>query len=97
MAEIDNDVAEYFQGLAGTENDLNHILSTFVDSEHEITNFCDSRYIELSDIKSVIKNDGKEFTVLTLNIQSINAKFDNLYPVINNLSSMGLYFGAICL
>ena len=97
MAEIDNDVAEYFQCLAGTENDLNHILSTFVDSEHEIENFCDSRYIELSDIKSVIKNDGKEFTVLTLNIQSINAKFDNLYPVINNLSSIGLYFGAICL
>ena len=28
----------------------------------------DSRYIEVSDIKSVIKNDGKEFTVLTLNI-----------------------------
>ena len=48
-------------------------------------------------IKSVIKNDGNEFTVLTLNIQSINAKFDNLYLVINNLSSTGLYFGAVCL
>ena len=61
MAEIDNVVAEYFQCFAGTENDLNHILSTFVDSEHKIKNFCDSRYIELSDTKSVIKNDGKEF------------------------------------
>ena len=38
-----------------------------------------------------------EKTILILNIQSINAKLDNLYPVINNLSSMGLYFGAICL
>ena len=97
MAGIDLDVAEYFQCLAGTENDLNHILSTFVESEHEIENFCDSRYIELSDITSIIKDDGKDFTILTLNTQSINAKFDNLYPVINNLSSMGLYFGAICL
>ena len=96
MAEIDNDVAEYFQCLAGTENDLNHILSNFVDNELEIKHVCDSRYIELSDIKSVIKNDGKEFSVLAVNIQSINAKFGNLYPVINNLSSMGLYFGAIC-
>ena len=26
--------------MAGTENDLNHVLSTFVDSEHEIPNFC---------------------------------------------------------
>ena len=59
--------------------------------------FCDSRYIELSGITSIIKDDGKDFTLLTFNIQSINAKFDNLYPVINNLSSMGLYFGAICL
>ena len=91
------DVAEYFQCLASTENDLNHILSTFVESEHEIENLCDSRYIELSDITSIIKDDGKHFIILTLNFQSINAKFDNLYPVINNLSSIGLYFGAICL
>ena len=75
----------------------NHILSTFEESEHEIENFCDSRDSELSDITSIIKEDEKDFTILTLNIQSINAKFDNLYPVINNLSSMGLYFGAICL
>ena len=73
------------------------MLSTFVESEHEIEKFCDSRYIELSDITSIIKDDGRDFIILTLNIQSINAKFDNLYPVINNLSSMGLYFGAICL
>ena len=52
MAEIDNDVAE-------CRNDLNHILSTFVDSEYEIKTFCDSRYIELSDIKSLIKMMGK--------------------------------------
>ena len=28
-------------------------------------------------------------------MQSINAKFDNLFPIINNLSASGLYFGAI--
>ena len=33
----------------------------------------------------------------TLNIQNVNAKFNNLFPVINNLASQGLYFGAICL
>ena len=55
MAGIKLDVAEYFQCLAGTENDFKNILSTFVESEHEIENFCDSRYIELSDITSIIK------------------------------------------
>ena len=32
-----------------------------------------------------------------LNIQSVNAKFDNLFPFIDNLASQDLYFGAICL
>ena len=95
MAGIEHDVAEYFQCLAGTENDLNRILNTFVESEHEIENFCDSRYIELSDLTSIIKDDGNDFTILTLNIKCINAKFDNLYSVMNNLYSMGLYY--ICL
>ena len=34
---------------------------------------------------------------LKLNIQSVNAKFNNFFPVIDNLTSQGLYFGAICL
>ena len=83
--------------MAGTENDLNNVLSTFVDSEHEIPNFCHSRYIDMSEIQSIFQNNYSEFLILTLNIQSVNAKFNNLYPVINNLASHGLYFGAICL
>ena len=72
------------------------IFNLLVESEHEIENFCDSRYIELSVITPIIRDDGKDLAIFTLNIQSINAKFDNLHPVINNISSMGLYFGAIC-
>ena len=35
----------YFENLAGTDQDLNHILATFDDADHEIVNFCNSRYI----------------------------------------------------
>ena len=87
----------FYINLAGSENDLNHVLSTFVDSEHEITNFCHSHYVDMSEIQSIFQNSQNEFLILTLNIQSVNAKFDNLFPVIDNLSSQGLYFGAICL
>ena len=38
-----------------------------------------------------------EFVVLSLNIQSIKAKFDNFLAIINRLSSLGIFFGAICL
>ena len=82
--------------LASGKNDLNHALSTFVDSEHDTPSFCDSRYIDMSEIQSIFQNNNSEFLILTLNIQSVNAKFNNLYLIINNPASQGLYFGAIC-
>ena len=83
--------------FAGTENDLNHILSTFVDSEDEINNFSTSNYVAMADIQSIFQTGQSDFVIATLNIQSINAKFDNLYAIMNNLSASGQYFGAVCL
>ena len=97
MIDAEQSTGHFYTNLAGSENDLNHVLSTFVDSEHEITNFCHSQYVDISEIQSIFQNSPNEFLILTLNIQSVNAKFDNLYPVIANLASQGLYFGAICL
>ena len=97
MIDAEQRIDSFYTNLAGSENDLNHVLSTFVDSEHEITNFCHSHYVDMSEIQSIFQNSQNEFLILTLNIQSVNAKFDNLFPVIDNLSSQGLYFGAICL
>ena len=62
MADI-SDIT-FFENLTGTENDLNHVLSSFVDSEHEIVNFHDSRYIDMSDIKSVFKQSLSNFHIL---------------------------------
>ena len=97
MIDAEQSTGHFYTNLAGSENDLNHVFSTFVDSEHEITNFCHWQYVDISEIQSIFKNSPNEFLILTLNIQSVNAKFDNLFPVIANLASQGLYFGAICL
>ena len=43
------------------------------------------------------QNSHNEFTTLSLNVQSIHTKFNQLYPIVSKLSSMGLYFGAMCL
>ena len=43
----------FYNNLAGTENDLNHVLSTFVDSEHEIIIFCHSQYSMSTCLKSI--------------------------------------------
>ena len=93
MIDVEQRTGHFDNNLTGTENDLNHVLSTFVDSEHEITNFCHSQYVDMSEIHSIFQNSPKEFLILTLNIQSVHAKFDNLFPVIDNLASQGLYFG----
>ena len=86
-----------FKNMIGTENDINHIMSNFVDSEDEIMNFCESRYINMWDIESAFRGNQNEFVVLSLNIQSIKAKLDNFFAIINRLSSLGIFFGAICL
>ena len=83
--------------FSGTENDLNHILWIFEDSEDEIENFSISNYVAMTDIQSIFPNGQSDFVIATLNIQSINAKFDNLYAIVNTLSASGQYFGAICL
>ena len=77
---------QWVKQFYGTENDLNHILSTFVDSEHEIATFCDSSYIAISDIQSIIKKHDEDLSILSLNTKSINAKFDKIYAIVNNLS-----------
>ena len=76
--------------FAGAENDLNRVLSTFVDSEHESSNFCHSRYINLSEIQSIFQNILNKLLLLMLNIQSVNAKFNDLFPVTDNLTSQSL-------
>ena len=97
MIDVEQESWHLFDNMTGTENDLNHALSTFVDSEHEIPNFCLSRHVDTFEVQSLFQNNRDEFLILTLNTQSVNAKFNNLFPVINNLTSQDLYFGAICL
>ena len=77
-------------GFAGTEKDLNHILATFVDSEDEINNVSTSNYVSMADIQSIFQTGPKsDFVIATLNIQSNNAKFDNLFTIMNDLSASG--------
>ena len=80
-----------FKNMIGTENDLNHIMSNFVDSANEIMNFWESQYIDMCDIESALWSNQNEFVVLSLNIQSIKAKFDNFFSIINSLSSLGIF------
>ena len=56
MINDEQRTSHFYNKLAGTENDLDHVPSTYVDSEHEITNFCHSQYVDMSEIHSIFQN-----------------------------------------
>ena len=36
MIDVEQEAGQFSENMAGTGNDINHVLSTFVDSEHEV-------------------------------------------------------------
>ena len=67
------------------------------DENFEIPNIGHSAYIDTSELTKYLVDHKNEFTVLSLNIQSINAKFNSLYALLVELAEKELYFSAICL
>ena len=82
MIDAEQSTGHFYTNLAGSENDLNHVLSTFVDSEHEITNFCHSQYVDISEIQSIFQNSPNEFLILTLNIQRSTQNLIIYFPLL---------------
>ena len=74
-------------------NNLNHILGNLDDlsADTEIP------YIDTLSLECILPSAKEHFTVFSINIQSINAKFDYLSALVNDLSGQGIGFSAICL
>ena len=66
-------------------NNLNRILQNFVDSDEEIRTFCDSPYIAISELDKCLPPTKDQFSILSINIQSLNAKFDSLFLMLSLL------------
>ena len=79
------------------ENNLNNILRNANDLDTAISVTSNSPYIDSSDAKHHMIKFKNMFTVLTLNVQSIRAKFESLVEFLNELSEQNFYFSAICI
>ena len=83
---------------ANKRDDLHDILRTFVgDLNNEAKTYCISPFIELESVESVLKKHKCTFSVLSLNIQSLNSKFDSFMSVLSHLNDNNAHFQAICL
>ena len=92
---MDNDDEILAQFGGHITNDLNHILKLNEDSEDVDFTFPHSPYIDIHSDSLIEKPKKPTFNVLSVNIQSINAKFNNLVPFLHILSEKGLTFEAI--
>ena len=78
--------------------DLKDLLRTFHDDpNNEVKSFTCSPYIEIDSLTPVLSRYKANFSVLSLNIQSINSKFDALLAVLSELNVNDIKIDAICL
>ena len=93
--ESGNDVLKSFGGTA--KHDLNAILNNFDDSSEEFETFMTSPYFDLESISEISQTQKRTFKVLSLNIQSIQAKFNHFLSFLQILSEKNISFDSILL
>ena len=85
----------FLQFTGGISNScLNNILSigNTIDENNELPIIRRSSYYDFDQFNSLAQTNGKKFSILSSNIQSINAKFSELEAFLNYLSSITFAF-----
>ena len=90
-----DDVLKHYGGKG--RNDLNELLFSSDQQSYENDMSTCSPYLMLSQVPSVVKKYANGFSVLSLNCQSINAKFDFVKLLLAEMTNNNFKFSAICL
>ena len=94
MANV-NDILAHRGGVS-----KHSLIELFKNIENfdEMINCCaESPYIDMENATAYISRFKNNFTILDINSQSLNAKFDNLIIFLNELASSDTYFSVICI
>jgi len=67
------------------------------DENDQIQIIKHSSYYDNDKLNSLIKSNNNSFSILSTNIQSLNAKFDELNIFVNDLRDKHFEFSAICI
>ena len=76
------------------QNDFTKILNLGAD---ENTVRAKSLYHNADDLKNFLAKNTKKITVLSLNIDSLNSKFDELNILIHTLAESNVFISVICI
>ena len=75
---------------------LNDINNGSDDYSNDIFILNDSPYFDIEQMMQFLKNRKNMFTILSLNVQSLNAKFDEIKILVSKLNDHDLHFSALC-
>ena len=93
--EDSNEILSSYGGV--TLNDLNNILDHVdKDDPQDVLSYTPSIYVDLDGLKNYLQL-ADNFTIMSLNIQSIHAKFEEFKVIIDQLALSGQRFSAILL
>ena len=94
-----NEIFLQYQG--GLQNNcLNHILhlnNGETDDSSALLVIPNSSYYDIENFNSLVNNSVNCFGIFSINIQSINAKFQELEAFVEELHSLKFYFSLICI
>ena len=97
MGNTDKDFLQFYGGFEC--NSLGHVLQ--LDEEgydnNEIQVFKHSPYYDEESLHDLLKSKKGQFCILSTNIESIFAKFDELKLFVEVLNDMNFSFSAICI
>ena len=89
---------EILRNIGGkSKNNLKKKLNNFTDTDFEIDTFIESPYFDIDSFREQLTPHTMKFSVSSVNIQSINAKFDKLLTLITYLNENNFMFSAICI
>ncbi len=92
---------EFFQHISGINNNsFIRVLDTDVDDNNELNSpqtISHSSYYDSKNISTTLQTCKNKFTIFSTNIQSINAKIDELRLFIEHLKTFNFMFSAICI
>ena len=99
MTDLNEELLQQFGGLVN--NSLKNVVDNNIDDSDNVNvmdSFPQSSYYTQESVLSAFDQNKNKFSILSVNIQSLNAKFDQLKIFISDLSNhKNCVFSAICL
>ena len=91
----DENVLKHFGGMS--LNNLRNLILDMDNLEPAIDTVSHSPYVDCNILGGYLQNFKNPFSVLSLNIQCLNAKFDMFSAFIKDLQDQNVHFSALCL